>query len=88
MRPHLLGRNAAIACAERKAEPGPLSPVFAYRRRYRCWACRSEGVLEFEPDALEPSWTECHQCGIDNEIPPGLCHRPAIIPGQVPGRLI
>jgi hypothetical protein len=59
-----------------------------YRHRYQCWACRYAGVLEFEPDASEAGWTECHYCGIDNEIPPGLYDRPALIPGQVPSRII
>ena len=48
----------------------------------------TSGVLEFEPDALQPSWTECHHCGLDNEIPPGLYDRPAIIQGDVPSRMM
>jgi hypothetical protein len=58
-----------------------------YRHHYRCWLCKCEGVLEFEPDASEPSWTECHHCRLDNEISPGLYDRPAIIQGQVPSRI-
>ena len=58
-----------------------------YRHHYRCWLCKCEGVLEFEPDASEPSWTECHHCGLHNEISPGLHDRPAIIPGLVPSRI-
>jgi len=64
----------------------PRSTV-SYRHRYRCWLCRYEGVLEFEPDASEPGWTECHDCGTDNEIPPGLYDRPALISGHVPSRI-
>jgi hypothetical protein len=60
----------------------------SYRHRYQCWACKCTGVLEFEPDVSEPGWTECHHCGIDNEIPPGLHDRPALILGQVPSRVI
>ena len=59
----------------------------SYRHRYRCWLCKSKGAIEFEPDASEPSWTECHECGIDNEIPPGLYDRPVILPGNVPSRV-
>ena len=59
----------------------------AYRHHYRCWLCKYEGVLEFEPDALEPSWTECHYCGLHNEISPGLYDTPAVIPGHVPSRI-
>jgi hypothetical protein len=62
--------------------------IVPYRHHYRCWLCKYEGVLEFEPDALEPSWTECHQCGLDSEIPPGVHDRPAIIPGHVPCRMM
>ena len=58
-----------------------------YRHHYRCWLCKCEGVLEFEPDAMEESWTECHHCGLDNKIPPGVYDHPAIIPGQVPSRI-
>ena len=65
-----------------------LPPVFSYRHRYQCWACKFVSVLEFEPDASEPSWTECHECGIDNEIAPGLYDRPAVIPGHVPNRIV
>jgi hypothetical protein len=35
---------------------------------------------------LRPSWTECHDCGFDNEIPPGLYDLPALIQGYVPSR--
>jgi hypothetical protein len=59
-----------------------------YRHHFGCWLCKSEGVLEFEPDALQPSWTECGYCGLDNEIPPGVYSGPAIIPGQIPSRMI
>jgi hypothetical protein len=59
----------------------------AYRHHYRCWLCKCEGVLEFEPDASEPSWTECHHCGVHNEISPGVYDRAAIIPGHVPSRI-
>lgn len=65
-----------------------LAPVVSYRHRYLCWACRCAGVLEFEPDASEPGWIECHHCGIDNEIPPGQYDRPTVIPGYVPSRII
>jgi hypothetical protein len=63
------------------------APDVPYRHHYRCWLCQCEGVLEFEPDAAAPSWTECHHCGINNEIPPGLQDRPALIPGRVPSRM-
>jgi hypothetical protein len=59
----------------------------AYRHHYRCWLCKCEGVLEFEPDAAEPSWTECHHCGVFNEIAPGLYDQPALIQGHVPSRI-
>lgn len=68
-----------------RAEAAEVAP---YRHRYRCWLCKFKGVLEFEPDALGPSWTECHHCGLDNEIPPGLYDRPAIISGHVPSRMM
>jgi len=58
-----------------------------YRHHYRCWLCNCEGVLEFEPDASKPSWTECHHCGLHNEISPGMYEQPAIIPGRVPSRI-
>ena len=58
-----------------------------YRHHYRCWLCKCEGVLEFEPDASEPSWTECHHCRLDNEISPGLYDRPTVIPSHVPSRI-
>jgi hypothetical protein len=68
--------------------PGlPVAPDIPYRHHYRCWLCKCEGVLEFEPDALEPSWTECRNCGLDNEISPGLYDRPTIIPGHAPSRM-
>jgi len=88
MRPDLLSQQAVRASTESNANPGQLTPVVSYRHRYKCWACECEGVLEFEPDALEPSWTECHHCGIDNEIPPGVYVCPAVIPGHVPARII
>ena len=59
----------------------------AYRHQYRCWLCRCEGALEFEPDASAPSCTECHHCGLHNEISPGLYDHPAISPGHVPSRI-
>ena len=59
-----------------------------YRHLFRCWLCKYEGVLEFEPDALQPSWTECGYCRLDNEIPPGVYNGPTIIPGHVPSRMI
>ena len=59
-----------------------------YRHQFQCWLCKHEGVLEFEPDALQPSWTECHNCELDNEIPPGVYDRPAMILGHVPSRMI
>jgi hypothetical protein len=62
--------------------------IVHYRHQYRCCLCEYEGVLEFEPDASRPSWTECHDCGFDNEIPPGVYDRPAIIQGYVPCRMI
>ena len=64
-----------------------VAPDVPYRHHYRCGLCKCEGVLEFEPDASEPSWTECHHCGLDNEISPGLYDQPAIIPGHVPSRV-
>jgi hypothetical protein len=62
--------------------------VAAYRHHYRCWLCKCEDVLEFEPDASEPSWTECHHCGLHNEISPGSYDLPAIIQGHVPSRIL
>ena len=62
--------------------------IAPYRHHYRCCLCDCEGVLEFEPDASGPHWTECHDCGFDNEIPPGLYDRPAIIQGYIPSRMI
>ncbi len=64
-----------------------IAPDVAYRHHYRCWFCKCEGVLEFEPDAWWPSWTECHHCGLPNEIAPGLYDQPALIPGHVPSRM-
>ena len=87
MRPHASLGPALRAHIENTTHPGHLAPVVPYRHRYQCWACRCAGVLEFEPDPLEPSWTECHHCGLDNEIAPGLYDRPAVIPGQVPERI-
>jgi len=63
------------------------TPCVPYRHQYQCWLCKHEGVLEFEPDVSQPSWTECHHCGLDNEIPPGLYDRPATIAGHVPSRM-
>ena len=62
--------------------------IVPYRHHYQCCLCGYEGVLEFEPDALQPSWTECHDCGFDNEIPTGVYNRPAIIEGYIPSRMI
>ena len=62
--------------------------IVPYRHHYRCWLCKYDGVLEFEPDAFRPSWTECHHCGLDNEISPGVYDRPAIIQGYVPCRMM
>lgn len=88
MRPNLLIGNALYAPSEVDIPSGQLPPVVLYRHRYLCWICRHEGVLEFEPGTLEPSWTECHHCGLDNEIPPGRYDRPTVIPGQVPSRIV
>lgn len=88
MRPLLLLGQALGAHIKINTEPMQLLPVVSYRHRYLCWACRCAGVLEFEPAASESSWTECHHCGIDNEIPAGLYGQPAIIRGQVPSRII
>jgi hypothetical protein len=71
----ILGNHILVAAAAATAPN---------RHHYRCWLCKCESVLEFEPDASESSWTECHHCGLDNEIPPGVYDRSAIIPGQVP----
>ncbi len=62
--------------------------IVPYRHHYRCWLCKYEAVVEFEPDACKPSWTECQHCGLDNEIPPGVYDRPATIQGYVPCRII
>ena len=62
--------------------------IAPYRHHYRCFLCEYISVLEFEPDAAEPNWTECHNCGFDNEIPPGPYDRPAIVQGFVPSQLI
>jgi hypothetical protein len=62
--------------------------IVPYRHHYRCCLCKYEGVLEFEPDASGPSWTECQHCGLDNEIPPGVYNGPAIIQGHVPCRVM
>jgi hypothetical protein len=67
---------------------GVVAAGIPFRHHYRCWLCKCEGVLEFEPDASEPSWTECHYCGLYNEISPGLYERPAIILGLVPSRIL
>jgi hypothetical protein len=58
-----------------------------YRHHYRCWLCKHEDVLAFEPDASQPSWAECDHCGLDNEIPAGVYDRPALIPGHIPTRI-
>ncbi len=62
--------------------------IVPYRHHYRCWLCKCEGGLEFEPDASGPSWTECQNCGLDNEIPAGVYDKPAIIQGHVPRRVL
>jgi len=62
--------------------------VVPFRHQYRCCLCGYEGVLEFEPDVSGPHWTECHDCGFDNEISPGLYDRPAIIQGYIPSRIL
>ena len=62
--------------------------IAPYRHHYRCCLCEYEGVLEFEPDPFGPTWTECHDCGFDNEIPPGVYNWPAIIQGYVPSRMM
>lgn len=62
--------------------------IVSFRHQYQCWFCKSEGVLEFEPEVLQPSSVECHHCGIDNEIPPGLYDRPAVIPGNAPVQIL
>ena len=87
MRPRSLIGQASWAHTGIQGETHPSTAGISYRHRYRCWACKYEGVLEFEPDALQPGWTECHHCGIDNEIAPGLYDRPAVLPGQVPSRI-
>ena len=61
--------------------------VVPYRHYYRCWLCKYEGILQFEPDASRSSWTECDRCGLDNEILPGVYDRPATIAGNVPSRM-
>ena len=88
MRLHLSLGQALRARININTEPVQLTPVVSYRHRYLCWACRCTGVLQFEPDASEPGWTECHHCGIDNEISPGVYIRPAFVPGHVPSRII
>lgn len=85
--PILLG-PALRAPIENCTKSIELTPVVSYRHQYLCWACRCAGVLEFEPDASGPGWTECHHCGIDNEILPGQYGRPTVIPGRVPSRII
>jgi hypothetical protein len=87
MRPRTLFDKALRAHSEWDSELRQPPPVVSDRHRYQCWACRCAGVLEFEPDPLEPSWTECHHCGLDNEIAPGPYDRPAVIPGRVPDRI-
>jgi len=62
--------------------------VIPHRHHYRCWLCKYEGALQFQPDLSRPSWTECDHCGLDNEIPPGVYDRPAIIPGHVSSRMM
>jgi hypothetical protein len=64
-----------------------VAPDVPYRHHYRCWLCKCEDVLEFEPDASEPSWTECHHCGLPNEISAGVYDLSAIIPGHVSNRI-
>ena len=80
-----IGEEAIIDRHQIRRVKGEIAP---YRHHYRCCLCEYEGVLEFEPDALQPSWTECHDCGFDNEIPPGVYNRPAIIQGYIPSRMI
>ena len=80
-----IGEEAFIHCEHIRVGSGKLVP---YRHRYRCCLCEYEGILEFEPGAFGPSWTECHDCGFDNEIPPGVYNRPAIIQGYVPRRMM
>jgi hypothetical protein len=65
-----------------------VAPNIGYGHRYQCWLCKCTSVLEFEPEVSQPSWTECPHCGLNNEINAGLYHCPAIIPGQVPSRII
>lgn len=79
MRPHSLIGNSDSCQPAR---------TVCHRHRYRCWLCKYEGVLEFEPNPSGPSWTECHHCGIDNEIPLGAYERPVLIAGHVPSRMI
>jgi hypothetical protein len=86
MRPHVLLGQMLRAHLVVVAESAQLTP--SYRHRYVCWACKYAGVLEFEPKASEPSWTECHHCGVDNEITAGLRERPTVIPGRVPSRIV
>lgn len=88
MRLHIMLGQTLHAHIENNAEPVELPPLVSYRHHYHCWACRCAGVLEFEPDDSEPSWTECRHCGIDNEISPGHYEQRAIIAGQVPTRII
>ena len=64
-----------------------VAPDQRFRHQFRCWLCQCANVLEFEPDASEPSWTECHECGLLNEIAPGVYDLSAIIPGHMPSRM-
>ena len=80
-----IGEEAIIQGHEIRAVEVEIAPC---RHHYRCWLCNYEGVLEFEPDASWPSWTECQHCGLDNEIPPGVHERPGIIQGHVACRMI
>ena len=80
-----IGEEAIIHGQRIRVVKGKIVP---YRHYYRCCLCDYEGVLEFEPDAFGPSWTECHDCGFDNEIPPGVYDRPAVIQGYVPRRMM
>ena len=80
-----IGEEAIIQSYDIRVVKGE---IVSYRHHYRCCLCEYEGVLEFEPDASGPSWTECHDCGFDNEIPSGVYDRPAIIQGYVRCRMM
>ena len=80
-----IGKEAILDGQHIRVIEGEIVP---FRHHYRCCLCEYEGVLEFEPDAFSPGWTECHDCGFDNEIAPGVYDRPTVIPGYVPSRII